>query len=68
MPTGTVSVSSGTLVASVAATNVDAAFKVFITPNWDTAGYYVSKATNGFVVNFGTIAGSGAEFDWETIA
>ena len=68
MATGTVSVDSGTLVTSVAATNVDATFKVFITPNWNTPYSYAGKAAGGFQVNFGTQAGSGAEFDWETIA
>ena len=59
---------SGTLVTSVTATNADATFKVFITPNWDTPYWYSNKAATGFTVNFSTVAGSGAEFDWETIA
>jgi hypothetical protein len=41
----------------------DTDYAVFVTPNWNTSVWVTGKTTTQFVVNFGTVAPTGATID-----
>jgi hypothetical protein len=42
----------------------DTSYAAVVTPSWNTTVWVTGKLVNGFVVNFGTAAPSGATIDW----
>lgn len=61
----TVTMAAGITTFNVPVTQPDTNYNVFLSPRWGTTVWVSSKATNQFVVNFGTaVPTGGSTMDW----